>query len=445
MGYIPHSAEETAELLKTIGKKDVAELFAHLPPEVLKNTAVTLPAPRNEYELSAEFKRKARLNKTTEHFCGLGLYKHRIPVTVDALAGQRSFVTSYTPYQPEVAQGTLQVLFEYQSLMASLTAMDVANASLYDGATALVEAIRMALRQDPHNDIKNIVISEGVQPQYRDVIDSYFPAYLQNELKIKIQYVPLEKGTGNTLWPNAVKENTGIIVLQTPNFSGITEKTVDLKKMFPGSRIIYVTTEALSLTILDSPGIWSADIVCGEAQSLGMNISFGGPGLGFIAAKDEFKRQMPGRLIGKTTAKDGFGNDTSAYVITLATREQHIRREKATSNICSNQTLMAIRAAVFMASQGWKGMQEQTAECIRFADIFKSELIKRKKDALVYADGINFHEVLWESTRREQIFEKCETIGFTPGIRINKTQALSYFSEETDIHHLQFLADLICE
>lgn len=438
MPYIVHTENARAEILNRLGIRSEAELFAHIPQELHKNTAQGLEQPLDEYELLQRFHSIVAEGKSplVDHCCGYGLYRHRIPVAVDHLAARREFVTSYTPYQPEVAQGTLQALFEYQSLLAILTELAIANASLYDGSTALVEAVRMAMRQKGL-ERADILFSSGVNPRYEQVFHSYF---LDAEGKsfVTVNRLPHDAESGATQWPAG---NPDIVVVQNPHYLGIAEPVQNLGKLYPNAQVIYLTTEALSLTVLESPAAWGATIACGEAQSLGLPVHYSGPSLGFIAATKEYMRNMPGRLVGKTAAKDAYGNDTEAYVITLATREQHIRREKATSNICSNQTLMAIRAAIFMASLGWQGMQKLVARSMEKAHRFAAEMRERNAQVLLFVQGTVFHEVAWRSEKLDSIIARCVNQGFYPGVRVGKDTMLSYFHDDFPEAYMRFLLD----
>jgi len=436
MGYPVHSDQVRAEIEKKLGIKNAGDLFAHIPAALHKATGKDLEKPLDEFELVERFHRIIAEGKSPlkDHCCGYGLYRHRIALTVDHLSSRREFLTSYTPYQPEVAQGTLQALFEYQSLIAILTGLPVANASLYDGSTALVEAVRMAMRQK-NLETATVFFSSGVNPRYEEVFHSYF-LDAAGEKFVTTERLGSDADSGATLWRDGTPD---IVVVQNPHYLGVAEVAQNLAKKYPSATIIYLTTEMLSCVILESPTDWGAEIMCGEAQSLGMPVNYSGPGLGFIAASAAYMRNMPGRLIGKTTAKDADGRETEAYVITLATREQHIRREKATSNICSNQTLMAVRAAIFMAGLGWSGMQQLVARSMEKAHAFAAELKAKKPAALLYPAGTVFHEVAWKSDRLDAIIDRCVGQGFYPGVRIDKNTMLSYFHDDFDPAMTQFL------
>jgi len=436
MAYIP---SDTDSLLAELGIKTPEELFRHIPDQVKFDARVSFET-LTESELTRSARARAAENFTGLSFIGNGLYTHEIPSAVNHVSSNRNFVTSYTPYQPEVAQGTLQALFEYQSLMASLTSMDVVNASMYDGATAIVEAIRMDLRQRK-SDKNLVLLSEGIYPYILDVIKAYFPKNVKEDLQIEFEMMPLDEKTGSTRWEQVANlDKARTVVIMNPTCWGTLEKDLaGLKKLHPSITLIYGVVEALSLTVLPAPASLGADIVCGDAQSLGIPVSFGGPSLGFIAAKTEYMRQMPGRFVGKTLAKDNKGDEVDAYVLTLSTREQHIRREKATSNICSNQSLMAVRAAAYMSFLGWAGMQEHILTCRQNAEYFKEGLLK-KGHRLLFTGAEYFHEISWlpaKSSSQEKTHELVENAyknNIAPGLETgygkgSEKVIVSYFSE----------------
>jgi glycine dehydrogenase subunit 1 len=439
MSYIP---SDTDSLLTELNLNDASSLFKHIPDAVKFNSKVSFET-LTESELIHSAKNLANANFSGLNFIGNGLYLHEIPAVVNHVSSNRNFVTSYTPYQPEVAQGTLQALFEYQSLMASLTSMDVVNASMYDGATAIVEAIRMDLRQRK-SDKNLILLSEGIHSYILDVITTYFSENVKRDLNIEFEMVPLDEKTGSIKWQNVKNlSQARSVVVMNPTCWGSLEKDFgNIKKLNPDISVIYATTEVLSLTVLPAPIESGVDIVCGEAQSLGIGVGFGGPTLGFLAAKNEYIRQMPGRFVGKTNAIDQKGDEVDAYVLTLSTREQHIRREKATSNICSNQSLMAIRAAAYMSSLGWEGMQTNILRCRENAHYFKENIVK-KNCQLLYPDAEYFHEIPWISLidagkKIEHGFTNNMAIGHISD-KSNKNVIVSYFSEcipKTDIDKL---------
>lgn len=391
MPYIPHTEKDIKEMLQAIGAKSVEDLFDPIPEGLRLKKPLNLPPGLSEQGLVSEMKRLAAKNATVEDhisFIGAGAYNHYIPSVVNHILLRSEFYTSYTPYQAEISQGTLQAIFEYQTLICQLTGMDVANASLYEGASATAEAILMARRI---NDRKKIVISSALHPEYRDVVKTY----------LKTQPVTIEEilhctEAGTTL-PEALEkhidEDTSCVVIQQPNFFGCIE---DLKTLCElahkkGALFIVVITEPVSLGLLKSPGELGADIVVGEGQSLGNSLSFGGPYLGFFATREKYLRQMPGRLVGETSDKDG----NRGYILTLSTREQHIRREKATSNICTNEGLCALAATVYMCMLGKKGMMELARLNLSKAEYLKKALQSVKGVKLAF-NAPTFNEFVIE-------------------------------------------------
>ncbi len=347
MPYIPATQEELTSMQRTMGIERADELFDSVPPEIRLKEPLNLPPPMSEPELMAHLRRLAGENASSWlSFLGGGIYPHYIPVVVDHLAGRAEFVTAYTPYQPEASQGTLQAIFEYQTLICMLAGMDISNASMYDGASALAEAALMACRA---GNKSGLLVSAGVNPQYREVLRT-----LGASLEMELRDIPLGEN-GKTRDPrDFLNGEIAAILIQSPNYFGCIE---DLKSAADaahqrGALLVACATEALSLGMLKSPGAQGADIFVGEGQSFGLPRSFGGPLLGILAARQEQLRRMPGRLVGQTVDRRG----NTGYVLTLAAREQHIRREKATSNICTNESLMALRAAVYLCALGPRGL-----------------------------------------------------------------------------------------
>lgn len=353
MSYIPLSKKDIEEMLSRIGLSNLEDLFACIPQEIRWSGPLDLPSPLSESELLEYFENLSRKNLYPEFlsFLGAGAYPHIIPAVVDYLSSRGEFVTPYTPYQPEVSQGTLQVIYEYQTLICQLTGLEIANASLYEGATAAAEAVLMAQR------IKNkskILVARSLHPHYRQVIASYV-----RNLGLNLEEVAFDDESGRLSLDDLKKrlnEDVTALVVQTPNFFGVIE---DAEAAFAlaqekGALNVAVVAEGLSLGLLEPPGSYGADIACGEGQSFGLPLSFGGPYLGFIACREKFLRQLPGRIAGQT--KDAEGR--TGYVLTLSTREQHIRRERATSNICTNQAWCALRATIFLETLGLHGLQE---------------------------------------------------------------------------------------
>ena len=343
MSFIPTTKKDTEDMLKVVGAKSLDDLFSDIPKEIRRTADVGLPAALSEIEADELLTGLSERNRSLSVFAGGGAYRHYVPPVVDQLAGRSEFYTAYTPYQPEVSQGTLTAIFEFQTMMCRLTGMDVTNASMYDGATALAEAVLMSVRD---NKKTRVVVSAAVNPRYRQVLATYGWA---NDLEIVT--VPAPDGvTHPDDLAAGLDEKNGAVIVQSPNYFGAVEDVEAVAASVAGwkTNLIVVVTEPLSMALLKSPGSLGADIVCGEAQAFGNPVGFGGPYLGFLSAQKPFMRKMPGRLVGKTVDSEG----RDAYVLTLQTREQHIRRDRATSNICTNQGLCALRAQIYLALMG---------------------------------------------------------------------------------------------
>jgi glycine dehydrogenase subunit 1 len=347
MRYLPHTEAERAEMLATIGVADIEALFATVPASARLKSPLDLPVHSPEFLVEAEMRGLARENRSGADgpfFVGAGAYRHHVPATVDHLIQRSEWLTAYTPYQPEVSQGTLQMLFEFQTQVAHLTGMDVANASMYDGSTATAEAVLMARRLTRRN---RVVLSGGLHPHYRDVVRTYL-----GDGPDLVCLAASPDGAGDML--SRIDGETAAIVLQTPDFYGHLRniKAAADAAHAAGALLIVVVTEIVSLGLLEAPGALGADIVVAEGQSIGNALSFGGPYVGLMATRQEFIRQMPGRLCGETVDADG----NRGFVLTLSTREQHIRREKATSNICTNSGLCALAFSIHMGLLGEAGL-----------------------------------------------------------------------------------------
>ena len=369
MPYIPHTEQDIQKILKALGASKVEEVLSQLPASLRLTKALDLPAGLSEQELAAHLRELGSRNTTVQDyssFLGAGAYNHYIPAIVDSVISRSEFFTSYTPYQPELSQGTLQAIFEYQTLVCQLTGMDVANASLYDGATAVAEAALMARRITGK---QGIVLSSALHPEYRETVKTYLVG--TGDQLSEAMYCT---ETGVTL-PGAVEaaisDSTACVIVQHPNFFGCLEDVQAVAEVVHRKKalLVIVVNEAISLGLLKPPGETGCDIVVGENQSFGNPLSYGGPYLGFMATKDEFIRQMPGRLIGQTVDRDG----KRAFCLTFATREQHIRRERATSNICTNHGLCALAAAVHMVGLGSQGLKKLAS-----LNLSKAEYLKKK-------------------------------------------------------------------
>jgi glycine dehydrogenase subunit 1 len=348
-------------MLKHVGLNSADELFRSLPADIKLDRPLDVIPPISEMELLAGFEAMAANNSAARRpsFLGAGAYAHYSPTIVDHLIQRSEFFTAYTPYQPEVSQGTLQVIFEFQTLVCQLTGMDVANASMYDGSTGLAEAVLMAERITRR---KKVVSAATVHPEYLQVAETYVQHY-----GIELQTAACDEATGqiDTGSLTVLDDQTAALIVQSPNFFGCIEDVQALaeKAHSVGALLIVAVTESASFGLLKSPGACGADIVVAEGQSFGIPLSFGGPYLGLFATRDKYARQIPGRLVGEAYDKQG----RRGYVLTLATREQHIRREKATSNICTNEGLIALAATIYLEAMGKQGVQDVAMQCAQKA------------------------------------------------------------------------------
>ena len=385
MTYIPHSPSERDAMLETIGVKSLEELFESVPARHRFPT-LNLPEALTEMEAAAELGELAAANESTRQmasFLGAGMYNHYIPSVVDHILRRGEFYTAYTPYQPEISQGTLQAIFEYQSLMSALTGMDVSNASHYDGATAAAEAVNLAWAQFRGKRSK-IVVSPTVHPQYREVIRTYTQG-MELELAGDTE-TDLESGP--EAMADLVDENTALVIVQYPDFFG---RVYDYSKMIASAHekgaLVCVVANPTALALFKTPGAMDADIVVGEGQPLGIPMWYGGPSLGFFTTRKEYVRKMAGRLVGETVDNRG----QRAYVLTLTSREQHIRRERATSNICSNQGLLALASAVYLSLVGKRGLRQVAELSYHKAHYAAAELSKIPGVGLCFNEPF-FHE-----------------------------------------------------
>jgi glycine dehydrogenase subunit 1 len=348
-GYVPAARREIQEMLGAVGLSDVNELFAEIPEEIRLQGPLGLPAGMTEAEMLAEMRRMAgNTRQDCAVFLGAGAYRRFVPACVPDLANQGAFLTAYTPYQPEMSQGLLQAMFEYQTMICELTGMDAANASVYDGATAAAEAMLMARAATGRS---TILVSRAVNPQTAVVLEAYADA-------AGMRVVPVSMYGGRTHLKKlfeAAGEDVCAVLLQQPNFFGCLEEVHEAGRIaHAAGALLVVSAGPVSLGMLAAPGALGADIAVGDAQELGSDLNFGGPGAGYMAAKQEYLRRLPGRIVGQT--KDGDGR--RGFVLTLQAREQHIRREKASSNICSNEAHTALTAAVYLAAMGPEGLYE---------------------------------------------------------------------------------------
>lgn len=413
--YIAHTEEDIKRFLDFVGLEKVEDLFDVIPERFRLKKKLNLPKPLDESELVKLFETLANKNRAdgAYRFIGAGAYDHVIPKLVSYLVLRQEFLTAYTPYQPEVSQGTLQAIFEFQTLVCQLTEMDVANASLYDGATSCAEAV-LAAKRITKNKSKAI-ISKAVHPRVRDVVKTYAGSTMQ------IVEADYDKKTGRTdlsSIESLIDEQTACVVVQSPNFFGAIEDLKTIGELARAKKILFVCgfLEALSLGILVPPGRFGADIVWGEGQSFGIPLSFGGPHVGWFAIKQEFVRQMPGRLVGETVDRDG----RRSFVMTLVTREQHIRRERATSNICTNQALCALANTITLSLLGKTGIRRLAELNARLALYAKRRLCEINGISLRF-DAPTFNEFVISTSRDSaevlKILKEREIMG---GINISK-------------------------
>ena len=349
MKYTPHTEADIRRALDRIGVDSIEELFADIPAELL-DPEIELGGRQDEYSVLSHLRELASRNKPASGFIGGGVRKHFMPSVTSHLAMQSEFVTAYTPYQPEVAQGILQATFEYQTMISELTGLPVSNASMYDGASAAAEAALLAVRQTGRD---HITLSMGVDPQTREVVSTYLQA-----MGVTVETLPLD---GVTTAVTDLNPDTAGLIMQQPNCLGYLEDMAAYSDRAASVSALFIAAvDPLSLAVLEAPGNYGADVVVGDGQTIGNPLAFGGPSFGFMAVKQELVRQLPGRLVGQTTDADG----KRAFVLTLQAREQHIRRSKAKSNICSNHQLTAIMAAINVAALGPEGLKEQAVASV---------------------------------------------------------------------------------
>ena len=382
MRYLPKSPADRVDMLKEIGAASIDELFSTIPEQFRLTRDLAIPRQHGEQEVVEAFKAFAAQSAIGySSFLGAGAYRHYRPVLIDVLSQRGEFLTSYTPYQPEIAQGTLQALFEFQTMICELTGMDIANASMYDGSTGAAEAVMMAVRVTGRN---GAVLARTVHPEYREVLRTY--AQHQGIPTVEVGYTAEGRVDLNELQAS-ITDDTACVLIQSPNFFGTIEDVAAIAEVVhaKGALLIVSIAEAVSLGIVKPPV--EADIVSLEAQSFGVAVGYGGPYCGVIAAKEKFLRQMPGRLVGE--AKDTEGR--RGFVLTLSTREQHIRREKATSNICTNQSLVALMVTIFLTVYG-KGLRELAEQNLAKAHFLAGELGDVEGAQVLFGGAPRFNE-----------------------------------------------------
>jgi glycine dehydrogenase subunit 1 len=417
MRYTPHTQADRERMLRTIGLGSIDELFQHIPKTLRERAKIDLPPGLTELAVRQRMARLAAQNATAAEwsiFLGGGIYHHFIPSAVDAIISRSEFSTSYTPYQPEVSQGTLQALFEFQTLICQLTGMEVANAGVYDGASAAAEAVLMSRRIQPATK-RRVLVSRALHPQYRQVITTF----LKNLEDVQIEEIPFgaSGATDIAALTRHLDDRSMCVVAGYPNFFGVIEDLTPIKSACAGvgAQLISVTTEPLALGILKPPGDFGVDIAVGEGQSLGVPMNLGGPAFGFFACQKKFVRNIPGRLVGETVDSEG----RRGFVLTLATREQHIRREKATSNICTSQTLCTLAATVFMSLLGKSGLRRLGGVNVARAHDAGARLAGRADiDQPFFAPY--FNEFVLRTKNLDEIFSRCAAQKIVPGIKLGQ-------------------------
>ena len=415
MRFTPHTADDIREMLSTIGVREVGDLFRDVPAELRRDAALNLPPGLTECQVRQEVEEIAARNSGASYlsFLGAGAYAHFVPAVVDAILQRAEFYSAYTPYQPEVSQGTLQAIFEFQTSIAMLFDLEVANASMYDGASATAEAVLMALRLQPKRH--RIILARSLHPEYRQVTATY----LQGAGEVEVLEAPFDKnGQIDLTWLRRhVDTETAAVVVGYPNFFGVIEdlRAVRVLVETAGVMLVSVTTEALALGILQAPGTLGVDVAVGEGQSLGVPLSYGGPGVGLFATRTRHVRSMPGRLVGEARDDDG----RRGYVLTLATREQHIRRERATSNICTNQGLIALAVTVYLSLLGKMGLHHLARNNLARAH----ETQRRVCTNTLWRQGFSgpfFNEFVIRGRGARAILDRARAAGVLAGVALGR-------------------------
>jgi glycine dehydrogenase subunit 1 len=415
MRYIPHSPDDVAQMLAAVGVGSLDELFRDIPRELRASGGVDLPPGLPEQEVRNRLEMLAAQNRGAQllSFLGAGAYPHFIPAVVDNVLQRAEFYSAYTPYQPEVSQGTLQAIFEFQSLIAMLFDLDVANASMYDGASATAEAVLMALRVQPKKP--RVIVARSLHPEYRQVAETYAQGAGESEL-LEAPFGPDGRLDLTWLSQNA-DARTAAIVLGYPNFFGVIEDLRAVQRIAGplGAMLITATSEPLALGVVQAPGTLGADIAVGEGQSFGVPLSYGGPGVGLFATRMQHVRSMPGRLVGE--ARDEAGR--RGYVLTLATREQHIRRERATSNICTNHGLIALAVTVYLSLLGKEGLRRLAGLNLERAHRAAQRLTASGRWKTAFS-GPFFNEFAVRGRNARAALERAEAAGVLAGVGLGR-------------------------
>lgn len=419
--FFPHTNEEVRQMLERIGFNDLEMLYSEIPEEIRFTGEYDIPNAMSELEIRSFFDKLGKKNNMLTCFAGGGVYDHYTPSAVPNLVSRSEFLTSYTPYQAEISQGTLHYIFEFQSMMAELTGMDIANASMYEGTTATAEAMMVAFDNSKKAD--TILYSAALNENIIAVLKTY--AFFHG---VKLKAIETTEGTTSL---DELKKQMAVggiagVIVQQPNRYGIIEDFTGFADVCHENKAMFIINSVASdLALLKTPGEWGADLAVGDIQSLGLPMSFGGPYAGYMCSTQKLMRKLPGRIVGET--RDNRGQ--RVFVLTLQAREQHIRRQKATSNICSNQSLMALYATIYMSLMGKEGMKEAALLSYDGAHYLCEKLISTGKAKLVYNKEF-FNEFLVEIQDRDAFFDKAIEKGFLPGIKVGKDKLLIAVTEK---------------
>lgn len=431
--YVPNSKQEQQEMLKICGFNSFDDLYTSIPHEVKLADGLNLPEGMAELSVAGKMQQLASENKVYPHiFRGAGAYNHYIPAVVKAISGKEEFLTAYTPYQAEISQGVLQAIFEFQTMICQLTGMDVANASVYDGATAAAEAVAMAFERKRQN---TVFISQTTNPAVIEVIKTYCFGR-----DIKVEIIPEKDGlTDKEALANTIDKEASCVYIQQPNFYGNIEDAAAIAEIAHKVKAKFIMgVNPISLALLPTPAEYGADIAVGEAQPLGLSLAFGGPYLGFMATTNKLMRKLPGRLVGQTTDVDG----KRAFVLTLQAREQHIRREKASSNVCSNQQWCALNVSIYLAVMGSEGLREVAEQCTAKAHYLASKLAEVGLN-LKY-DQEFFHEFVTTSDKNAfAINEALDKENILGGLVLNEHEILWCTTELNSRETMDKLAAIV--
>ena len=420
--FIPNTPSDRKKILKKLGINSFQELLKDIPEDLFYHGEINLPHALSEQEVLALLQELAQKNKPLIQFAGGGAYDHYIPAVIDYITSRPEFYTAYTPYQAEVSQGTLQAIFEFQTMICNLTGLDVTNASMYDGASAAAEALLMAIRIKRKN---KVVISSAINPRYKEVIETYL-----NGIQAEIVYVDYDNDTGMTLTDNLdnLLDGASAFLIQHPNYFGILEDMDRISEVVQNKDVIFIEHYyPISLGLLKKPSEYGVDIATAEGQSLGLHLNFGGPYVGLFSSKKDYIRQMPGRIIGETIDREG----NKGYVMTLQTREQHIRREKATSNICSNQNLCALRVLIYLSTLGREGLKEVAQASFAKAHYLAEKLEENDIGKLVFS-GKFFNEFALKlnGISSDEFIDKMVNRGIMPGVKLDNDTILVAITEK---------------